>query len=189
MSVLAGKTGQKLMGLLLLIGICFVPILVSTGFWAGLQSARQELLDLRQRHEKLSSVASFDPNQLNANQEIAKSIFLNDGKPAVLRSELQAKLKEFAAKHGVEVVQASDLEIESADDQPERLGIRIDLNGPTNGILALLNEIVQASPWLFAENYELRSGFADSSDLSVEPPMSARLDVWAYFNRQPDPQQ
>jgi hypothetical protein len=139
--------------------------------------AELEALD---RYDRFRSVAAYDPAKLAAAASEANlaRYFLGSGSPAVVSASLQARLRELAQQRRVEIVQASDLKSEPIGTDMVKLGVRLELAGPFQGVHEVLQQIEASVPWLFLDNVQIRSGFFDASSMPVEPPMTVSLDVW-----------
>jgi Type II secretion system (T2SS), protein M subtype b len=173
-----------LLSKLLVVVLTLVPIAILGSFaamaWTYWTEKNTELSDSLVQYDRLRSVAEykFDDKTKAGPREDASLVFLGQGPQAVLSAALQSRLREMAVKRGVDVVQASDLKVADIQKGITRVGVRLEMSGQFEGMHSMLQEIEQASPWLFVGNIELRSGFADASELQTEPPVYLGIDVW-----------
>jgi hypothetical protein len=108
-------------------------------------------------------------------------VSLGNDTSAILGAGLQSKLREIAQQNGLEVIQAADMETAptpEGDSAPQRIGIRIDVSGPTKGVHSFLTSIEVMKPWLFVDNVRLQAGSIEGAEATIEPPMQLSLDVW-----------
>ncbi len=173
-------------GILLL---AFVPLGLAALYVAEQQRSKEnDIQDIADKYDRFRSVASFDVSKLEAGagQDTNVKLFLGEGPPAVLTSSLQARLREIAVQRGVDIIQAGELKPVDIGTGLVKLGVRLEMSGPQQGIHSVLQQIEQSVPWLFAENIQLRSGFIDVSEQATEPPLSLGLDVWGVVPVQED---
>ena len=173
-----GKVGQKCLAVALLAAI-LLP-LIAGGTWlhrmyAEGEDERRVLLERFDRARGIVAYVATDSHPQQADQAV--NLFLGDGTPAVVTADLQSRLREIASLHGVDVLQASDLKPEVSDGIA-KLGIRLELHGPAAGVHALLEEINKSVPWLFADEFQIASGYTDGQVQQFEPPLSIALDVY-----------
>jgi Type II secretion system (T2SS), protein M subtype b len=170
----------KLFGFLILLVLVMPLMLGGLYFWWDIKSRAEDWATSNERLDRLRSVAAFDVDQYPADSrdQLAADAYLGNGTPAILTANLQSRLREFAVQRGVEIVQASELKFDTPTGLFSKLGIRLEMSGPASGIYDVLQQIEKSKPWLFIDNLQIRSGFADASQQAVEPPMFVGMDVW-----------
>jgi hypothetical protein len=151
-----------------------------------LKAQRAETATLEDRYDRVRAIAAFDPSALERGDATAltAAYVLGDGAPSLETSALQARLREMAGTQGLQILQASELQFEVSDAPIEKLGVRLELSGPSQGVLRFLDQIERATPWLFLDGVQLRSGYADGVEVAAEPPLSLGLDVWGVRVKQ-----
>jgi hypothetical protein len=158
-----------------------VPILL--GGFAVLQESRDlqtEWTDQIEQFDKIRSIANFDVSKMASEKNGAAidTLVLGHEPTAILVAKLQAQLREVATQHGVDILQASDLTPIDIHVGLQKIGTRLEIVGPYQGMLELFRQIDQTTPLLLVENVELHSSFAEGNALQAEPPLSATIDVW-----------
>jgi Type II secretion system (T2SS), protein M subtype b len=158
-----------------------VPILL--GGFAVLQESRDlqtEWTDQIEQFDKIRSIANFDVSKMASEKNGAAidTLVLGHEPTAILVAKLQAQLREVATQHGVDILQASDLTPIDIHVGLQKIGTRLEIVGPYQGMLELFRQIDQTTPLLLVANVELHSSFAEGNALQAEPPLSATIDVW-----------
>jgi Type II secretion system (T2SS), protein M subtype b len=158
-----------------------VPILL--GGFAVLQESRDlqtEWTDQIEQFDKIRSIANFDVTKMASEKNGAAidTLVLGHEPTAILVAKLQAQLREVATQHGVDILQASDLTPIAIHEGLQKIGTRLEIVGPYQGMIELFRQIDQVTPLLLVENVELHSSFAEGNALQAEPPLSATIDVW-----------
>jgi Type II secretion system (T2SS), protein M subtype b len=158
-----------------------LPLVIGTTWmltWAATQT--EQIDETLQQYDRFRSVAAFDPASLRKGFGSSTApVFLGEGPQAVLTSSLQSRLREIAAQRGVEVLQAAELTPTESIPGLLKIGIRVEMSGPAQGLHGVLEQIEQSVPWLFLDNTQLRAGYTDPSQ--GEPPLSLGTDVWGVI--------
>jgi Type II secretion system (T2SS), protein M subtype b len=148
------------------------------------KSQTEEIDDTLQRYDRFRSIASFDVNSLGTVSDgQSSSVYLGNGPHAVLTSSLQSRLREIALQLGVEVLQAAELTPTESIAGLLKIGIRVEMSGPAQGIHGVLKQLDHSVPWLFLDNMQLRAGYADPSQ--GEPPLTLGADIWGVIPSTP----
>jgi Type II secretion system (T2SS), protein M subtype b len=170
----------KLLGLLIVTIVSLTFGIVAFGLWTRDSLKQEELAVLTDSFERMRDIAAFDTAEIGKTGRSRQfdDISLGQGTPSILTAKLQSNLRELASKRGVEIIQTGDLSPEELDGGLKRLGVRLEMSGPAEGIFGVLLEIERASPWLFLDNVQVRSGFVDGFQQPAEPPMFVGTDVW-----------
>jgi Type II secretion system (T2SS), protein M subtype b len=145
-------------------------------------STGEDTQALQERYDRLRAIANFKGTIARQSPASVASFFLSEGPPAVLSANLQAKLRDIATERGVEILQASDIQETELRPGLNKLGVRVQLVGPLKGIVGVVEEIEKQRPWLFADNVEFHSGYADGIPAEVEPSVTLAADVWGLSN-------
>jgi general secretion pathway protein M len=165
---------------LALLGLAVFPAFALFSYFSSAYGdAEAERALLLERFDRARAVAAYVDTTPSADAIDAGKLLPGIETPAVLSANIQSKLREIAQQLEIEVLQASELKPEAIDGLT-RLGIRIEMTGPTQSIHSLLQQIEQAQPWLFVDNIQIRSGFADGQAPGTEPPLSVALDVFEF---------
>jgi Type II secretion system (T2SS), protein M subtype b len=179
------KLGPGILAKLVALGLlvsALMPLLF-IALWLKIWSENQtEQIDLTlQKYDRFRSVAAFDVNSLgNKSSDLISPILLGSGPHAVLTSLLQSRLREIAAQRGVEVLQAAELEPKEAVPGMLKIGVRVEMAGPAQGLHGVLEQIEQSVPWLFLDNVQLRAGYSEQSQ--GEATMTLGTDVWGVVS-------
>jgi hypothetical protein len=176
------KFGSKLLALLLLLLVLTPVIFLAQLIWAMLREqpmshvvAQDQLLRLEMAAATVSS-----PQELEVIRTFSGRYLLGKGPPAVLAAAMQERLRNIAKQHGITILRASEIATEPLSTL-SKVGLKLDMSGPTLAILAFIEDIERLEPWLRVEAAALRSGFIDTSPQLVEPLMTASLEIggWA----------
>jgi hypothetical protein len=94
-------------------------------------------------------------------------------------AQLQAQLKELAARQETQVQSAAPLPFVEKD-KLAMIGTRLDLSGPLSKVHRLIGAIEQAKPLLFIESAQVRRGAAGSQHKpSEEVVLDIQLEIYA----------
>lgn len=169
---------SKSAGMMLLL---VAPFIAAAGItWLVYSDKAARLAEAQAQLENMLRIANTDVGQYAtvSISEVAKNSSLGTDTPAVLAANLQSRLREIASANGVDIYQASDLAMAEAENGVQKVGLRLEMSGPFKGVHTFVLQIEQSVPWLFVDNFQLRSGYLDGNPLAVEPPMQMTLDVW-----------
>jgi Type II secretion system (T2SS), protein M subtype b len=163
-------------------------ILVLTPFALGLRQV------LAERHEQtiIEATARDQLQRLEASASVLPSVqdlelirtfsgryLLGKGPPAVLAAAIQERLRSMAKLRGITILRASEIAAELPPPL-RKVGLKLDMTGKAQAILAFAEDIEKQEPWLAIETAALRSGFIDTSPQQEEPLMSASFEIWGW---------
>jgi hypothetical protein len=171
---------SRLAALLILLAIPCIASTVCFFSWMQWQKGQIEFAEQLEQYDRLRAIAEYPIDGLASQNQSAPTseLILGSGAQPVLAAGLQAKIRTLGESNSLQVVQTSDLPTEKLNESFSRLGIRAELAGPLSNLQTLLSELEQSKPWLFVDNVQLRSGFADSSPQATEPLSYLGMDVW-----------
>lgn len=153
--------------------------------WQAYRANSEEIAAKQDLFDRVRAIAGYKTQSSSTTAPDGfAGLLLGDGPPAVLSAGLQARLRDMANGLNVDIQQTSELKPKPAAGL-DQLGVHIEMTGPLAGVHALLLQIDQSEPWLFAEHLQIRSGFGESGQLEFEPPVSVTLDVWGLAARPP----
>lgn len=166
---------------LAVLACAMIPLLFASLWLSSWSADHAEQIDVALlKYDRFRSVAAFDVNSFgNKSGDLISPIVLGTGPQAVLTSSLQSRLREIAAQRSVEVFQASELAPMEVIPGMLKIGIRVEMSGPAQGLHGVIEQIEQSVPWLFLENVQLRAGYSDPSQ--GEAPMTLGTDVWGVI--------
>jgi hypothetical protein len=181
---------RKLAALLILALVLALPAIA---VWWAIDLHRSGIAAIAERKRAISrfeAIARYGPR---LDEDHARSAevthaawFLPAGDPAIAAAGLQARLKELAQAHGIDVAQARDLKQRVAGGTTY-VGVGLEMSGRAEGIEALLRAIEASLPLIIIEGIEMRAEVG-GIDPRHEPIMLyLDLSVWGALAAPPPP--
>lgn len=163
-------------------------VLILTPFALGLRQVLAALDEqpgneaaARDQLQRLEASASITPSvqDLEVVRTFSGRYLLGKGPPAVLAAAIQERLRGMAKLRGISILRASEI-VAEIPPPLRKVGLKLDMTGNAQAILAFAEDIEKQEPWLAIETAALRSGFIDTSPQQVEPLMTASFEIWGW---------
>jgi hypothetical protein len=190
MKTLAPKY-RRLAALAILLLVLALPLSALLLLIALYRSNLDDIADRASQISRFTAIARYAP-QLDAQhaqspEATRAAWFLSGGDPAIAAAGLQAKLKELAQVHGVDVAQAHDLKPRLADGITY-VGIGFEMSGGAEGIAALLQAIDANVPLLIVKEAEMRAELSGIDPRYDPLVLYLDLEVWGALASPATPQ-
>lgn len=165
--------------------VVVTPVL---GFYDQRQATIEQRRALEPRLRATAATVLTLRSQLATLREGAstRKVVLDGASDAIASANLQSRIEELAAASGVSLSSTEGLPAE-ARGLHRRIGLRIAINGPYEGIVHLLAAIEAATPPLVLDNLQIRGTMQARLPRSVlvpqrgmqqiDPPSNPRLDA------------
>ncbi|MEZ5810811.1 MAG: type II secretion system protein GspM [Rhizobiaceae bacterium] len=132
---------------------------------AGVDERRQILGNL---HSIISLRKALTDREKTAGETEAGPEFLNGSSEAVIRANLQSRLTEIAATHGVKILSVGNTPIRQRGNL-RYAGLRADFSGTNEAVLATLFDIETSKPYLVIRVANIRSTLASQASQKPGP--------------------
>ena len=149
--------------------------------WSTYWQNEALLAERNQIYDRLRGIASYQLTSESAKSDtirLAQSrLFLGDGTPAVIVAGLQARLQEYAAGDGVNVLQMGESAPVSIAGV-SYLGVHVEAQATLRGLHGFLRQIESSRPLLFIEGLTIRADPSAGPQAETEPFLNAGFDVY-----------
>ena len=137
------------------------------------------------RFEAVARYGSISDAQRQQPPEAAYSAwFLAESDPAIAAAGLQARLKELAQIHGIDVTQAHDVKPRVVDGT-SYVGIGLEMSGGAEAAAALLRAVETEAPLLIVERAEIRAENSGSDPRYDPVVLYLNIEMWAALATPP----
>jgi Type II secretion system (T2SS), protein M subtype b len=142
----------------------------------------------RDQLQRLEASAAIAPSiqDLDVVRAFSGRNLLGKGPPAVLAAAIQERLRGMARLRGITILRASEI-VAELPPPLRKVGLKLDMTGKAQVILAFAEDIEKQEPWLAIETAALRSGFIDTSPQQSEPLMTASFEIWGWASLVDEP--
>ncbi len=146
-------------GLLAVIAF-IVGAAVLTPWWSRMSEYDDRIATLLSQLERYRAVAARGPDLesqlIGARQQLQRSdYYINATTTALAAAELQRKAKQVVEQAGGTLVSTQNLA--AAQENPDRLAVRVRMNGGADILAEVLHALEEGRPLLFVENLSIRS--------------------------------
>jgi hypothetical protein len=177
---LAPRYGRIAATLILLMALA-VPVTLALSAIDLYRSNLDGIAERRSAIARLEAIAAYgtrlDGDRAGVAEITHAAWFLEGSDAAIAAAALQAKLKELAQAHGVEVAQAHDLKPRVLSGVTY-VGVRLATSGLAQGVEPFLRAIEASLPLLIVDDVELRAEIS-GVDARYEPvTLYVDLTVW-----------
>lgn len=198
---MAASTSARRCALLwLLLGLLPLAVLLGAGipWWQQLRALDDQLeTDRAQltRYQRLVATLPALREELAREQadDAFKAFYFDAETPALAGAQLQRELQEMVRSSGGRPVSAQILPVDE-EEKPQRVRVRIQLQGSTEQLFDLLFRIEEARPFLFVDQMSIRSmsgrrravrrrsvaSRGGGASDAVTDELTVRLDVFGY---------
>ena len=155
--------------------------------WIVNSAYRAQVETLQAQLSQYQLIASSEPALRRRHAEILgaqaiRSLFMSGKSEATAAAELQQVVKDVTVKHDTQLISTQILPVESADGM-QRIGLRIRILGPFQGIVGAAYDLETSRSALFIDNLALRKLIGPRQTITESglDRFEANFDLIAYI--------
>jgi len=164
--------------LLVLTAVTGLFLLFAIWQWS---SDRTEIDEALQAYDKVRAVAAYRlPPEGDQSSDLPETIFLPDAPDAVVAADLQARIRQMASAHGVDLMRADGLPLKE-EGGLKMTGARVEMNGTLTGIYGVLHDIDTSMPVLATPRAALRNINGSAGDAQADTRLVLDIDIVGFL--------